>query len=164
MGGACAHDLFSEGATTIIHDTPKRSATMPKREEKKVLVSGICTCPPSARAANSRSASASSGAESDSEKPWKLGLPEASPVGSHHRRIADAEARVHHLVLGTGRHHAGWLGLRAVLEAHEHGHFRAERFAVELERLVAAAVEEQVGLDLHCSLLLESWGDNCEQW
>jgi len=25
----------------IIHDTPKRSAIMPKREEKKVLVNGI---------------------------------------------------------------------------------------------------------------------------
>ena len=52
-----------------IHPTPKRSATMPKRGEKKVLVSGICTWPPSASAANSRSASASSGTVSDSEKP-----------------------------------------------------------------------------------------------
>jgi hypothetical protein len=33
----------------IIHDTPKRSATMPKREEKKVFVNGICTCPPSVK-------------------------------------------------------------------------------------------------------------------
>src|SRR5919108_548020 len=64
-----------QGATTIIHGTPKRSATMPKREEKKVLVNGICTCPPSARAANSRSASASLGTVSDSEKPWKFGRP-----------------------------------------------------------------------------------------
>ncbi len=58
-----------QGATTIIHGTPKRSATMPKREEKKVFVIGIRTCPPSDRDANSRSASASSGAVSDSEKP-----------------------------------------------------------------------------------------------
>ncbi len=54
----------------IIHDTPKRSATIPKRGEKKVCVNGICTCPPSARAANSRSPSASSATASDSEKPW----------------------------------------------------------------------------------------------
>src|SRR5207245_10366193 len=67
------------GATKIIQDTPKRSATMPKRGEKKVLVNGICTCPPSARAANSRSASASSGTVSESEKPWKLGRPEHWP-------------------------------------------------------------------------------------
>ena len=37
------------GATTIIHGMPKRSATMPKREEKKVLVNGNRTCPPSAK-------------------------------------------------------------------------------------------------------------------
>jgi hypothetical protein len=48
-----------QGTTESIHNTPKRSATMPKREAKKVLVNGICTCPPSARAANSRSASGS---------------------------------------------------------------------------------------------------------
>ena len=35
-----------------IHDTPKRSATMPKRGEKNVFVSGICTCPPLASALN----------------------------------------------------------------------------------------------------------------
>src|SRR5215208_213413 len=51
--------LLAQGATTIIHDTPKRSATMPKRGEKNVLVNGCCTCPPSASAVNSRSASAS---------------------------------------------------------------------------------------------------------
>src|SRR5215213_6729529 len=48
------------GATTIIHDTPKRSATMPKAGEKNVRVIGICTCPPSASFENSRPASASS--------------------------------------------------------------------------------------------------------
>ena len=55
-----------------IHDTPKRSATMPKRGEKNVLFIGICTCPPSTSAANSRCASASFAAVSDSENPWKL--------------------------------------------------------------------------------------------
>jgi hypothetical protein len=34
----------------------KRSATMPKRGEKKVLVSGICTCQPSVSALNRWSA------------------------------------------------------------------------------------------------------------
>ena len=77
---------------------------MPKREEKKVLVNGICTCPPLLRAANSRSASASFGTVSDSEKPWKLDL-------------------------------------------------GAELATVELDRLFAAAVEEQIGLDLHLRLL-----------
>ena len=58
-----------------IHDTPKRSATMPKRGEKKVLFIGICTCPPSPSAANSRSASGSVLTVIDREKPWKSGLP-----------------------------------------------------------------------------------------
>jgi hypothetical protein len=35
------------GVVTIIHQTPKRSATIPKRGEKNVLPIGICTCPPS---------------------------------------------------------------------------------------------------------------------
>ena len=33
----------AQAATVIIQDTPKRSATMPKRGDQKVLVSGICT-------------------------------------------------------------------------------------------------------------------------
>jgi hypothetical protein len=52
---------------------------MPKDEAKKVLASGICACPPSESAANSRSASASSAAVSDSAKPWKLGWPVHRP-------------------------------------------------------------------------------------
>jgi hypothetical protein len=35
------------GVLQLIHDTPKRSAPMPKREEMKVFANGICTCPPS---------------------------------------------------------------------------------------------------------------------
>jgi hypothetical protein len=62
-----------------IQPTPKRSATMPNRGEKKVLASGICSCPPLARAVNKRSASASSAANSDNAKPWKTGLPSARP-------------------------------------------------------------------------------------
>ena len=79
--------------TMTIHVTPKRSATMPKRGENKVLVSGICTCPPSASALNRRSASASLGTVSDSEMPWKPGLPWQAPsdaitIVSPMRRLA----------------------------------------------------------------------------
>jgi len=56
---------------------------------------------------------------------------------------------MHHLVLRTGRDHAWWRGLRAVLEAHEHHHLSAEDLLRELDRLLAAAIEEQVGLDVH---------------
>ena len=56
----------------IIHETSKRSATMPKRGEKKVLVNGICTCPPSASTAKKRSASSAVSTASDNEKPLKL--------------------------------------------------------------------------------------------
>src|SRR5262245_26917713 len=69
----------TQAATVIIHGTPKRSATMPKRGDQKVLVSGICTCPPSASAPNTRSASASCATASDSPKPWKLGRPSQRP-------------------------------------------------------------------------------------
>ena len=58
-----------QASTYTIHDTPKRSATMPKLGEKNVLANGIFTCPPSLRAPKSRSASASLGAVSDSAKP-----------------------------------------------------------------------------------------------
>ena len=48
---------------------------MPKLGEKKVLVSGICTWPPSLSALNSRSASAGLAALSASEKPWNVAFP-----------------------------------------------------------------------------------------
>ena len=35
------------------------------------------------------------------------------------------------------------------LEAHEHHHLSAEGLLIELDRLLAAAIEEQVGLDVH---------------
>ena len=59
----------TQTATMTIHDTPNRSVAMPKRGEKKVLVNGICTCPPLANAANTRSASASLGMVIESENP-----------------------------------------------------------------------------------------------
>lgn len=49
------------GVTKTIQDTPNLSATMPKRAEKNVFASGICTCPPSANAWKALSASASVG-------------------------------------------------------------------------------------------------------
>ena len=58
-----------QGAAWIIQRTPKRSATIPKPGEKKVLASGMATCPPSLRAANSRSASVNSLTLSVIEKP-----------------------------------------------------------------------------------------------
>ncbi len=65
-GGRSGTDTpFSEqtrrhhGCTTIIHGTPKRSATMPKHGEKNVLPSGMRTSPPSPSALNIFFASAS---------------------------------------------------------------------------------------------------------
>src|SRR5579871_462554 len=55
--------------TMTIHCTPNLSVSMPKRGEKNVLASGIVTVPPSPRAPNSLSASASLAAETVSAKP-----------------------------------------------------------------------------------------------
>ena len=63
--------LHFQGMTVTIQPTPNRSATIPKRADQNVLASGICTCPPSASAANFRSASASFATVSEREKPWK---------------------------------------------------------------------------------------------
>src|SRR6185295_1413976 len=48
------------GSTIIIQLTPNLSASIPKRGEKNVLVSGIVIFPPADNALNRRSASASS--------------------------------------------------------------------------------------------------------
>jgi D-galactarolactone cycloisomerase len=58
--------------TLTIQPTPKRSVSIPKHGDQKVLPSGICTCPPSASAAKMRPASSSVGTPSESEKPPKL--------------------------------------------------------------------------------------------
>src|SRR5262249_23606463 len=81
LGGLrAAQAAFAGGcSTTTIQLMPNLSASMPKRGEKKVLPSGMCTCPPSASAANSRSASASFLALSAREKPLNSGLPWAIP-------------------------------------------------------------------------------------
>src|SRR5204863_5397012 len=67
------------GVTSTIHDTPKRSASMPKRCEKKVWARGRRTWPPSARALNARSASAAVGTVSESENPSNAGSPAEQP-------------------------------------------------------------------------------------
>src|ERR1700730_5373690 len=79
----------------------------------------------------------------------EIGLSQASTVRRQHGRITDAEVRVHDLVLGARRDHAGLMRSGAVLEAHEHRHLGAKLGAVKLDRSLAAAVKEQVGLDLH---------------
>ena len=78
IGGGCrrCRQGGPQGPTQIIQEMPKRSATTPNFEEKKVLPRGICTLPPSARAANTRSAWASLGTPIAREKPWKFGCPE----------------------------------------------------------------------------------------
>jgi hypothetical protein len=52
---------------------------------------------------------------------------------------------MHHLVFGARLDHRL---IGAVLVTHEGCHLGAERLAVELERLLAAPLEEQVRLDL----------------
>ena len=44
---AGTHAACSSPTTLIIQAMPKRSVSMPKRGDQKVLVSGICTWPPS---------------------------------------------------------------------------------------------------------------------
>src|SRR5215211_3504754 len=51
---------------------------------------------------------------------------------------------MHDLVLAAGLNHAGRGWFRIFLEAHHHLDFGAERLLVELECLLAPAVEEQV--------------------
>jgi hypothetical protein len=55
---------------------------------------------------------------------------------------------MHHFVLGARWSHAR-LRRGIVLEAQQDLHFGAERRLVELDRLLAAAVEEQIGLHVH---------------
>src|SRR5262249_8754218 len=61
---------------------------------------------------------------------------------------------MHDLVVAARRDHAGGRRLRAFLIAHHHLDLGAERLLVELDRLLAAAVEEQIrcrhGLSLLC--------------
>src|SRR6516164_5963023 len=70
---------------------------------------------------------------------------------------------MHDLIVAAGRNPVGRRRLRAVLETHHHLDLGAERLLVELDRLLAAAVEEQIrcrhGLLSFCpSRLKESFG------
>src|SRR5215510_3852003 len=67
------------GDVTTIQDTPKRSLTIPKRGEKKVLASGIFTCPPLLSPLKARSASASVLTWIDSVTPLNPRLSALSP-------------------------------------------------------------------------------------
>src|SRR3546814_17719987 len=62
-----------------IHDTPKRSVSMPKQGAKKVLPSGMRTSPPLPKAVNICWAVVSSGAFSDKENHWETGFPAHKP-------------------------------------------------------------------------------------
>src|SRR5689334_7641560 len=73
-------------------------------------------------------------------------------VGAHDRRIADLEVHMHDLVLAAGRNAAG-LRVRHFLVLHHHLVLGAEHLLVEGQGLFRPAVEKQIGLDLHDSLL-----------
>src|SRR5215472_17580499 len=79
-------------------------------------------------------------------------------VGCHHVLAADAQARMHDLVVAAGRNHAGRRRLRAFLIAHHHLDLGAQRLLVELDRLLAAAVEEQIRCRHGLSPLWKSLG------
>jgi hypothetical protein len=55
---------------------------------------------------------------------------------------------MHDLVLGTGWH-AGLKRFRTLFEAHEHQNLGAQGLLIELDRLLAAAVEKKIGFDWH---------------
>src|SRR5262249_25983526 len=80
-------------------------------------------------------------------------------VGRHHVLAADAQARMHDLVVAAGRNHAGRRRFRAFLIAHHHLDLGAQRLLVELDRLLAAAVEEQIRCRHGLSPLSKSLGE-----
>jgi hypothetical protein len=83
-------------------------------------------------------------------------------VGRHDIRAVDAKACVHDLVLAAGRNHAGRRFLRTFVEAHHHPDLGAERLLVEVDRLLAAAIEEQIRCHWHdLSPLLFDLNDAC---
>ena len=73
----------------------------------------------------------------------------AHAVGGHQDALADAQVGVQHLVLRARRQAHR---LRRLLAAHQQGDFGAQRLDVEVQRLLAAAVEEQIGFDFHGNL------------
>ena len=130
-------------ATITIHPMSKRSVTIPKHGDQKVFVRGICTLPPSARASKT-CAGVRLGGHGDRE-PEPIGLrPVVAPVGGHQRGAADPERGVHDLLLEALLEHPGRRRLGALVVPHHHLDLGPECLAVELDRLLAAAGEEQV--------------------
>src|SRR5690348_9145244 len=74
-------------------------------------------------------------------KALESGLSSAAAIGRKHRRAADAESRVHYFVRMGGA--VGAL-LGAVLEAHQHQHFRAQCLLVEVKSFFTTSVKEHV--------------------
>src|SRR5262249_45654001 len=70
-------------------------------------------------------------------------------VAGHEHGVAHAHVGVHHLLAPALGDHAGRRRLRGLVVADDL-HLRAQHALVQPERLFADAVEEQVGLDLHC--------------
>src|SRR5688500_8589390 len=75
-------------------------------------------------------------------------LAAAHAVGGHEQAVADLEGGVHHLVAGQRGAVGAFGAFGTVFVFHEKGGFGAERAAVERERFLGAAFEEEVGLDL----------------
>jgi hypothetical protein len=47
----------------------------------------------------------------------------------------------------------GWRRIGGFVHAHQQGDFRAKRFFVKRNRVIAAAIEKQVGFNFHRALL-----------
>ncbi len=75
---------------------------MPKLEAKKILASGICTCPPSARALEQPLGRGVVGSRERQRKAMEARPLLAAPVGRQHHAVADLKAGMHHLVPGLG--------------------------------------------------------------
>ena len=74
-------------------------------------------------------------------KSIELRVPRATPIRRHQVRLPNSKARMHDLVF-RARGLAARGRFRIIFEPHHHIHFRAERAAIKLERLLAAPVKE----------------------
>ena len=84
-----------------IHDTPKRSATMPKREAEEGLGHRQLHLSPIAERREQPFGLGLVVCGERQRETLKVRISRAPSVGGEHRRTGDLEARVHHLVLGT---------------------------------------------------------------
>jgi len=81
--------------------------------------------------------------------PLETGFPPAAAVGRHHRGVADLHGSMADLVFRAGGEHSRRWRLRRFVVPHQHDELRSERFFVEGDRFVAAAVEVEVRVDEH---------------